>query len=520
MLLGACSGCYDERDILSRALALLKLAVKEFVTAERYVAFLTAMLTASYYEETDAVITPLLGLHNHQDLRRQDILQLLQFCVTNGHDVQSLAALPAAAEVNVAEAWDFMQLCFQDLPATRYDEDTGSTQSDEPKPRIYMLEVLLALPAARSLTPDQVLQLLQQILQAGSSISSLVLSSLLKLPAAQHIGPAGAEAVVLAALGKAPSAAWMLDALCCHLPACAAAFEALDPQQLQQQLQAALAGNKNCGVSVCKLLQHPKLQQHLGGVLPMVLLAAFHSRPQQPVGVSPWCQSRPGSGYQGIQLTMTDKELQQLLHLPAAAGLSAPVIGELMALTAERMGGKLLQDLVRLPAAAQLEDGVVWGLLQQAAGHASTAMADPELAAGAAASAAGTATAATAGTAAQQQQEKAASWSKVVQECLGSDSGPAVLFPLLQLPWAQLLPASTIRVLLQEAVERQARPTFDRLMQLPQAPRGAVDVQLLADALQASARDGMQVPFLRSCIAGSSEEDEEWGEGDKGYRAW
>lgn len=534
MLLLACSGGSDERGILSVAVDLLEFAGKAVHTAERYVSFLTALLTTSYYEHPDDVIQALLGLSNHPELRRQDILQLLHFCVTRGHAVQSFAALPAAAEVNVAEAWDLMQLCFQDQPAPRNDSDSSSTPS-------HMLEVLLSLPAARGLSPDQVLQLLQQILQlqAGPGISSCLLSSVLKLPAAQHISPAGAEALLLATLGKAPSAAWLLDELCSHLPACAAAFEALDSQQLQQQLQAALAENKACGRSVCMLLQHPQLQEHLGAVLTLVLLAAFHTQPQQPAGASPWCQSlSPGSGYQGIQLAMTDKELRQLLHLPAAAQLSTPVIGELMALSVERMGGKLLQDLVSLPAAAQLGDEVVRGLLQHAAGHASTATAGSELAARTAASAAGTSAAATAGSGAQQQQEKSASWSKVVQECLGSASGPAILFPLLQLPWVQLLPASTIRVLLQEAIERQARPAFDRLMQLPQAPRGAADVQLFSEALQASARAGMQVPFLGGCIEDSSEEEtekeeeeeeegweweydeEEEEEDGNGYRAW
>jgi len=492
---------------VTQAVDLLGFEHKKVDTAERYASFLQAMLTASWYECPDSVVEPLLELHNHPDLRPQDALQLLRFCVSRGTFVRALAELPAAAGLGVAEVWDLAQLCFEKTPMTRYDDFCSSDDDEiEPAAALHMLELVAALPAARRLTSNQVLQLLQQALQASSDIQSPTLSSVLILPAAQHISPAGAEGLVQAALSMAASESWVLEELCSHIPACAAAFEAVSSPQLQQQLQAVLAEHESCGVSVATLLQHPKLQHHIEEVLPTVLLAAFHTRSRRPARASLWCRAPDGEGYQGIKLRLSDPELQQLLQLPAARGLPSRVIAELMGLSVERMGGELLQELVRLPAAAEVGDEVVRGLLQQASGHASTAIIDPGLTDVSAAASAGTAA---------QQQRQATSWSELVLECLAARSGPAVLFPLLQLPWAQLLPASTVRVLLQETMERQARPAFDRLMQLPQAPLGAADMQLYADALQASAREGREelLPSKHTC----SEEESGDDEGGYGY---
>jgi hypothetical protein len=71
-----------------------------------------------------------------------------------------------------------------------------------------------------------------------------------------------------------------------------------------------------------------------------------------------------------------------------------------------------------------------------------------------------------------------------VQACLKELSGAAVLFPLLQLPWAQRLPAAVVKCLLLAAAERQAKSTFDRLMQLTQAPRDDAEVQEYADIIR------------------------------------
>jgi hypothetical protein len=66
---------------------------------------------------------------------------------------------------------------------------------------------------------------------------------------------------------------------------------------------------------------------------------------------------------------------------------------------------------------------------------------------------------------------------------------------LLRLPWAQRLPAAVIKCLLQAAVERQAKSTFDRLMQLTQAPRGDAEVQGYANMVRFCGVEGQLCDF-------------------------
>lgn len=74
--------------------------------------------------------------------------------------------------------------------------------------------------------------------------------------------------------------------------------------------------------------------------------------------------------------------------------------------------------------------------------------------------------------------------AQLVLQCLQRPCGAAALFPLLQLPWVQHLPAPAVRTLLQAAGEWQDRVVCDRLLMLPQAPRGDADVQRFADVVR------------------------------------
>lgn len=94
----------------------------------------------------------------------------------------------------------------------------------------------------------------------------------------------------------------------------------------------------------------------------------------------------------------------------------------------------------------------------------------------------------------RQQQEEAAAvaephadssqLAQLALQCLQRPCGAAALFPLLQLRWAQHLPAPAVRTLLQAAGERQDRAVFDRLLALPQAPSGDADVQRFAEVVR------------------------------------
>jgi hypothetical protein len=198
---------------------------------------------------------------------------------------------------------------------------------------------------------------------------------LLQLPAASQFDPEVSQGLLWAAFQVGSVDA--IDTLCQYLPACAAAWECLDPQLFVQRMDAALHDTeaKACHrqYQLREFFWHPSLQHLAKQLLPQLLLSAF----------AEGCSRKHSTGPQ-----FPAEELQVLLQVPAAEALSTAVVRELMQHSIVRMDGALLPVLVRLPVAAQLQQEDVAELLQAVLGclgssiGATAAQAAPSAAAG------------------------------------------------------------------------------------------------------------------------------------------
>jgi hypothetical protein len=291
------------------------------------------------------------------ELSLQEYLKLLHSCVVHRLLPKAVTAMPAAQQVPAAELYSLLQLCFVGRP--RLTPDLGETDSyDNDRPCPWLVKPLAQLPAMQQLNAEQVLWVLQHALQesAGTGVRQL-----LALPAAGSISADAAGELVLTAAQHGQIQ--RLKEICDQLPACAAAWEGLDPELLLQHLQAALSQQSlsDAGV-ICSLLQHATLRQHAGGVLPAVLLAGVkcYSKvkarpcfglPMLPLALlstqpGSWKAEKPAApAIEDPELHVSLVQLAALLRLPAARQLSALVVCELMKLSVVHMGGSLLQEL-------------------------------------------------------------------------------------------------------------------------------------------------------------------------------
>jgi hypothetical protein len=513
---------------LQKALNTLRFTHKKFHKKDvpNFVAFLKVLVRIWSDEYLEDVVHTVLKANKGPTLDHQHYMQLLRFCVEAGRLPSQFVSFPASKSVATGEIFQLLQLCFARQPPRQTASGCSSCCSDEGGSCLYLIRVLTRLPHAKKLTADSIMQLMQRTLQEGDDSCSRddVLSSLAALPLARQISTADACALVLTAFEKERMTE--LDSLCKCMPACVAAWEGFNQGEvLQQRLQKALAGDR--GEEVCTMLQHAQMQQYAADVLPRVLLAAFRSCGcnQQHHGMFtvpfwPLTAKEQTGQHAGedIKLHLSQAQLLQLLRLPAAACLSAPVLCELMQLSLQRMEGALMQELVRLPAAQQLSDADIALLLRLAAGQTAAGSAGLTAAAvGSGQGGDGSAGGSDKPAAAQpprlsrsqhtkrgqvqqpqpqepqpkpQQQECETAGSGVlpglVLQCLQQPKGAAGLFPLLLLPWAQQLPAACVKALLQAAAERHARVLFERLLQLPQAPRDDAEVQVYAEVVRFS----------------------------------
>lgn len=489
-----CSSRYSQSELVKEAMNLLGYSHITVTDPAVYRQFLQALVKGTFEEYLDETMDAITAATNMPVLGLDEYLKLLHYCVVHRMLPGAITAMPAAQEVAVADVWELLQLSFVNRPRLTPSPGRGDDdlEYDNSKACPWLVRDLAALPAMQQLTADQIAWVLQQALQHdGSGIHEM-----LALPAARRMDAAAAHQLVLTAFFKGGhTSKEYLKELCEKVPACAAAWEDLDPQLLQQHLESALGqGKLKDSAALASLLQHPKLQQHVAELLPTVLLAGFH------------CYQKPGTffecyggaakvdeGYHGMQLCMSLQEVETLLAHPAAARLSASVVQTLMRCSIKRMDGVLLQELVGLPAAARVGNAEVVALLQLAVqkgrSYCLRGAHMSDTVAGIAAELAGVAVQQQHGQSQPLRQETdaaAADMVGLVHTLLDQAKGAMYLFPLLQLPWARQLPAAVVRTLLQSAAERQARPTFDHLMQLPQAPRGDAEVQGWSDALQVS----------------------------------
>jgi hypothetical protein len=488
-------------ELLQEALDALHFKQHRFTDKAGFFAFIKGLIKGADPEFPDAIVDKFMHARNTPTLSRAQHLELLRYCVVRGRQPCASLMQRVREVLTSSELFELLQLCFKDRPAWSANSDSDDSCDDDIEDNDtcpWLAEPLLDLPAAQGLTAEQILDVLQLVTQCrgwGTNIPKL-----LSLPAASGISSEAAQRLLLAAVD---AGAWSaVDDLCRRLPACATALAELDAAVLQQQLQAALKsppedkgwlGAQSDGNKILALLQHPKLQQYTADILPDVLLAA--------------CQL---SNTAGFRVKLSDPDLTQLLKLPAASGLSVHVVQRLMQANIQRQHARScsrdssvhqhqrLQLLVKLPAAAQLSTQFVLELLQSAVPKgrpsAGAAMAEACTQPGQAGSSARPMRL-------QQQQHRrrqrrrrpqeappadGSQLAQVALQCLQQPCGTAALFPLLRLPWAQQLPAPAVRTLLQAAAERQDKVTFDRLLALPQAPRGGADVQRLAEVMRFS----------------------------------
>jgi hypothetical protein len=474
-------------------------------------------LNCCYDEDRDIYSLRFLTAPYAPQLGVQDCIELMRSCILQkGFVPSSFMRLPAAKDVPSDEVYALMQLCMHERPPA--SPGVCSDCNEDPKapqePALYAAACLALLPTARDLSAQQIAHILQLNMRRDGWPTSKVLSTLLCLPAAQHIDTAAAQGLLTAALEQGVMQG--VDILCQHLPACAAAWQQMDPQQLVQHLDAML--HKVGPSQVPKqaefraLLQHPSLQEHVQQVLPQLLLSAFDSF-SKPARDS---FERRCADQSAVQ------NLQALLQLPAAQSLPAAALRQLMQLSILHMGRALLPELVRLPAAAQLQQGDVVVLLQAALGRlcAQDSSSNPDV--GAVDGVAdGMPSAAPSkqqhgeqhkerglqnGSQGQQQGlqqmqqqclqaqgsalgscSSSSSLPELLRACLQHTTAAPHLFKLLTLPWVQQLQSDALKDLLLAAGERQFKAMFHWLLQQPHAPRDDAEVQGYIDLLRLSA---------------------------------
>lgn len=535
-------------EVLKEGLDALHFKEQRFTNKASFLAFIKGLIKHADPECNEFIVDKVMRARNTPPLSHAQHLELLRYCVVRGRSPCPTLLARVAQVLTSTELFELLQLCFnwKDRPAWSVDSDSDDDSSwadlddlDEDTTCPLVAKCLLELPAAQGLTSEQILDMLQLMTQcsdSGVSWRDANVTKLLSLPAARGISGQAAQRLLLVAFEAGAMSA--VDSLCRRLPACAAAWAELDPAVLQQVIKAALKSpGDNClhlsdGTAILALLKHPKLQQYAENILPDVLLAAFQL-----------------SNAAGFRVRLLTPCLVELLQLPAASCLSVHVVQRLMQAAIQTRHPKdllqldctlhqqqLLQVLVELPAAAQISTQGVQELLQSAlrrgrksVGGATVEACSPQQA----------------GSSAQpprprrhQQQQRRQRWQRQQDEvaavaephadsrqlahlalqCLQRPCGAAALFPLLRLPWAQHLPAPAVGTLLQAAGERQDRAVFDRLLALPQAPRGDADVQRFAEVVRFIVGDPhlCDVPPPQGAGARQQTDSEDEGSEDEG----